>query len=708
MKKACILNFRYWVLGFAACWLWVAGAQADTVYLKGGAIQKGLVVDEYADRFIFSTPDGEEQLSRTSIDEIFFDEPYRNYVYLGKKAEGEGDFSRALQFYRLALEADPGFVPAQDAIQSIEEARWRYQRSWKYRELKEMLHQQLGMGLTSVAGTVVVSGRDLRAPAAGTLEQGDILISCWATPLTRAGLKRASLALVGLSNTAAKLTIERELRVKAAPIQELFAPVLVTMEYDGPTVKSFRKGGAFESAGLAAGDIIVKIDGRSTRYMTLAQVRQQLFSLGKDKILSVRKAVTLMRKKSEDLPLRTAVWAWHSKELLLNDVKRAEFFDFCSRKEIGIVFFQLQYQFLPDPHGGALVCRLLYPTRLKDFLRQAHARGLVIYALDGASSFCLEREHYRVLAQVASLLAFNREHESAERFDGVHYDNEPYTLPGFQFNQRQQIIDEFLALNRKIRQLITDSGALFEFGIDVPFWLDEFDGLDRKLVDICDNVGIMDYRNFSEGPDGIIEHALPILKYASQVNKKVFVGVETSRYPKQEVFFVSCLEKEAFNRLLTQEKNADVLQNFIFEGFGFRVHSARSKVYLGLVKPAGVDGVQFERALAHLGGRFGRIVKPADKAHADDLIFDMVSDAGENVEFRDVQCHESQGADGTACLLLSAREEILEKLTFAGMSEAALVAELALAKKAFAPYPAFAGFAIHHYKSYKEICERKQ
>ena len=696
-------NFKLYVLvlSFSLCTLRFP-AFADTIYLNSGVMQKGLVVEEYYDRFVFSTADGEKEIPKSDIDEIFFDEPYQNNLYMGKKFGDEGNFENALKFYKLALQSNPDFKTAQDAIKGLEDAKWRFKKSWRYRELKETLKAQLGISLKKVNEKILIGAN---AAVPDTLEAGDAIISCWAEPLTYAGLKNTSRILIGASNTILKLVIERDIKLKVRPGFKIFLPVAIGMELKGPVIGAVAEGSAFYNSGLRKGDLIVKINGESTRYMTLTKVRKKIFRAAKNKIITVRKEITLMRKRPEDNNTKNAMWAWHSKEILLSEGKKKELLDFCKDKNIKALFFQLQYQFLP--FKGQTVCKLLYEARLRAFLKEAHAQGVIVYALDGFPGFCLKDQHYLVFSQINAILDFNKIAQPQERFDGVHYDNEPYLLPGFNSVMRETIINQFLALNQECRQLINTSGLKLEFGVDIPFWFDELDSLDKKLIDICDDIGIMDYRNFASTPDGIIAHALDKLKYAAQVKKRVFVGIETSRYPDQEVYFVSVLNKDEFNKYFLKKETPDFARGEPFEGFSLRIYCYDNKIYIGLVRPAGAKEENFKKALLKLETIFERIAQPEKNEDAGKLIFDVIYALSQNPEFRDVKSQGYNSENNKPFLMFVAKEVILEKLTFADLSEKAINDTMAEAKKEFENYPSFAGFAIHHYKSYRELCEKK-
>ncbi len=140
-----------------------------------------------------------------------------------------------------------------------------------------------------------------------------------------------------------------------------------------------------------------------------------------------------------------------------------------------------------------------------------------------------------VLNLVDTIIRFNRSAPADQRFDGIHIDNEPYLLAGWDLPVvRAQILDEYLELNARAQRAVTAEGGL-EYGVDIPFWSmgdATFQGVRKPasfhILDLVDNVGIMDFRNVAVGNDGIIAHARALLTFGNSTKAKVFVGVETS------------------------------------------------------------------------------------------------------------------------------------------------------------------------------------
>src|SRR3989338_3099525 len=76
-------------------WVWMGGCllpslflcpilSADTIVMKNGKELKGLVVEQHADRVIFSTENGEVPIFLKGVKDIRYDEPAQNFMKIGK------------------------------------------------------------------------------------------------------------------------------------------------------------------------------------------------------------------------------------------------------------------------------------------------------------------------------------------------------------------------------------------------------------------------------------------------------------------------------------------------------------------------------------------------------------------------------------------------------------------------------------------------
>jgi hypothetical protein len=389
-----------------------------------------------------------------------------------------------------------------------------------------------------------------------------------------------------------------------------------------------------------------------------------------------------------------ALWVWDAGPLLEGGAARAEFLAFCRNRGITIVWIQ----------ANAERGRLDRADDWRRLLGDAHAHGLRVHALDGAPEYSRAANHAKVVDFAAAVLAFNSRSRDAERFDGIHLDNEPYLLPEWTDPAlREGLLAQFLALNARVAAMTRNAQGV-EFGIDVPFWwqardaetgeaigIVTFNGVRKAatyhLMDLVDNLGIMDYRNAAGGDDGIIAHATDLLVYADRSRARVFVGVETGLDPPRPYWFVAGVPTPAIRRELRG-------QDGLLAGRDLRLVTDGALVHVG-VASADRDA---ERRLASIASALGAPVMDGQGRRALESGARALAEAG---EWRAVAIDPIVDGPGRAFGGLRALWTMPPKLTFAGRSNEEMDRELVIAERSFGMFAGWAGMAIHHYGSYR-------
>lgn len=226
--------------------------------------------------------------------------------------------------------------------------------------------------------------------------------------------------------------------------------------------------------------------------------------------------------------LMAAMWVWNF-DAVTDEAAREELFQFAESKGIN-TFYLNTGSFTTATENSMLVEN---PEAYQVFNRIAHEKGIAVEALDGQSSWVRAENHAQPLKRIAEVVAFNESvTDEAEKFDGIHHDNEPHTLPEWEQN-KVALAADYLQLAKESRALVQGTGLTF--AVDIPFWYDSlpltYNGVtksfDRHIIDMVDYIGIMDYRDEAEGVDGIIYHGSAEVEYAARVGKEVVIGVET-------------------------------------------------------------------------------------------------------------------------------------------------------------------------------------
>jgi hypothetical protein len=360
-----------------------------------------------------------------------------------------------------------------------------------------------------------------------------------------------------------------------------------------------------------------------------------------------------------------AMWIWNTQSILADTRQQREMIAFAQRMRIKHLFLQLPNE--PSDIGSKGEIRLQEEI-WKPFLQSMNAAGIHAYALDGSKSYALSAWHERVLLTADNVVRYNASVEPDQRFRGIHYDIEPYLLEGYHGPRRSEILQSYLRLIEGISAKTRSSGLVL--GVDIPFWYDtldpftgrpvliEFGGhlkpVSQHLIDLVDQIAVMDYRTSSYGADGLIAHAQDELSYALEKGKRVFVGVETTELPDEEL-----LDFEGEPKLGLPQNAPD--------GYSVLVSPGPETATLWVISGSQWNAVR--RVLTQSGRDMRSILWWPIK------------------KITPVPSH---------------------RITFANLGIERLRRVTAEAEEEFRAYGSFAGFAIHDYIGYRRLLERSQ
>ena len=247
---------------------------------------------------------------------------------------------------------------------------------------------------------------------------------------------------------------------------------------------------------------------------------------------------------------RRATWLWETKRYLGHPQKQKELLSFLKKHRFDTLFIQLPHQ------AQKLLKKTMNKLSLKSWrllIAELHRQHIEVYALDGYKAYALPKWHPHVLQLAQQVIDYNKKVFPHERFDGLHFDIEPYLLSSLWNNRRQWLATQYLTILEKLTALAHKNRL--SFGADIPFWFDETDPytkggfsvtykgkrkkLNKHVIDIVDRIGIMDYRTAIYGADGIIAHGVGELQYASHQKKEILIGLETLPLPSEYLLHFS-------------------------------------------------------------------------------------------------------------------------------------------------------------------------
>jgi hypothetical protein len=419
---------------------------------------------------------------------------------------------------------------------------------------------------------------------------------------------------------------------------------------------------------------------------------------------------------------RRAIWVWNTKTLFDpgQPDEASRFFTFCSDHRIREIYLALEFN--RGTVEGTPQYELRSPERYREFLTRARQAGLRVEGLAGTPEWAVRENHADALAAVDATLGFNRASPAAARFDGIHFDVEPYVLLGYSDPEyRTQILAEFLEMVSQCATRVRIEPNM-RFSCDVPAWFYPGGGLERErlmamfngeektvgehLTDLLETVTIMDYTNQADGAGGIIARGLPTLSYAAERGKKIVVGLETFSEGDSTVWFVCGLPAEEFRGWLG---TSGLRSRLFFEDFRMSAFSDDVNIHIGLSAPREMTAERraaFEGALASLAQQMGaasdreRYPVPAmlDAASAA-LSQDPDWKGFETFDITDPQTQLPIKG-------FRAIHRMSPRITFHGLGREVFEEESRSAVEWLSTQPSFAGLAIHFYDSFRELMER--
>ncbi len=300
-------------------------ACADTVVMKDGSEQKGLVVERHADRIILSTEKGEVPVLLSDTQDIRYDDPEQNFMQIGRAYEAENKFGEALAYYEKASEVNPNFEEARKAASAMKSRFWAAATEGPKSEMEkqQLIYDSWGQGvkpeslekksilkdaktLTQNLGLVLrkegdwVAAEEVHSKkdaAAGGMQRGDRFVSIDGESLRYLSPEVVAKKMVTPLYSSFVLEYERDCPIAPASPGKMNLGLKLKLESNGIVVEKVIEGSLASDAGIKEGDLLSKVEGQSTRYMPINKVADALADR-KDKeiVISVRRSVMLMRR----------------------------------------------------------------------------------------------------------------------------------------------------------------------------------------------------------------------------------------------------------------------------------------------------------------------------------------------------------------------------------------------------------------------------
>ncbi|MEX2115257.1 MAG: hypothetical protein WEB37_00100 [Bacteroidota bacterium] len=244
-----------------------------------------------------------------------------------------------------------------------------------------------------------------------------------------------------------------------------------------------------------------------------------------------------------------AIWVWNTRDLVRDQRALEGLLSFLRDQSINHVFLAIPYD---SDHPEARKGVPINHDEMARVVRSLNASGVKVHALAGDKDFVKPEHRPFVRTTMQNIIRYQQTIGSAAQFYGIHLDIEPYLLPGFSSARQSWHLQNLLEVFAECASLARS--ARMVIGADIPAWLDAPNELTHRqmeilwnggskpvyqhIMDLMDFVALMDYRTRAWGEGGFISQAANELRYAAEIRKNIFVGLETVPLPDEKLFVI--------------------------------------------------------------------------------------------------------------------------------------------------------------------------
>lgn len=269
------------VIIFSACSVF-----GDTVYFNNHKLE-GRIVEETPAHVVIETPIGKATITKDRITKIERLSQEENFLEMGDDCFKQKRYDAAIDYYNKALEVNPEYEKAKEALAKAKEIKeeiaqrrkLELERLRKEREKKkEKLEKKIGMVVDEINGKFEVVNVVKGSPSDhAQIKLHDRLITIGGSSTKGMTLEEVWEKLSGKKPIS--LTIEREaevLRKRVEYRKRSFVGIGIFLDTDnkGLFVSSVIEGESADKAGLAGGDRIISINGKSTKDLGLDEAAE--------------------------------------------------------------------------------------------------------------------------------------------------------------------------------------------------------------------------------------------------------------------------------------------------------------------------------------------------------------------------------------------------------------------------------------------------
>ncbi|WP_236291753.1 copper amine oxidase N-terminal domain-containing protein [Paenibacillus allorhizoplanae] len=315
--------------------------------------------------------------------------------------------------------------------------------------------------------------------------------------------------------------IDEQTSSTMVPVREIAEKLGAKVEWN-PSLEQVTFRSKHATALLTIGQKIISVDGKQVEVdapavlkndRTMVPLRAVSESLGADVDWVGERNLVLITSADK---AQRSTWIWDSK---LIETDGDSILAFAAKQKLTAIY--LRYE-------------KTYPAQdvYRNFIRRANEQGIKVEALAGQSDWIYEDKHIYIKQWIAAVTQYNASVGAIERFQGFHFDIEPYTLGLWKTNQTW-VLERWMATIRFIESEVTNTDRSMTMAFDIPFWINTLTvpgssySFSAWLLEKADSVVIMAYRNKALGSNGIIAVAKSIILEAATLKKQAVIAVDT-------------------------------------------------------------------------------------------------------------------------------------------------------------------------------------
>ncbi|HEV2021708.1 MAG TPA: hypothetical protein VGQ94_04205 [Terriglobales bacterium] len=207
-----------------------------------------------------------------------------------------------------------------------------------------------------------------------------------------------------------------------------------------------------------------------------------------------------------------ALWVW--KPALFEDPGELEaLLAFTAKKRTSTIFFSAATQRLQ--HEPELYRRLI---------RRAHAQGITVQALNGEPDWLFPDRRSGAVAFLEAVRHYDGESRPTERFDAIHLDVEPQSLPEWKAVRHEDLAARYLAFVDWIRDQARP--LALPLVVDVPVSFNRITAGPRSMseavLDRADQIVVMTYKDTAQK---VVDANRAKMESADAAGKKLWIGI---------------------------------------------------------------------------------------------------------------------------------------------------------------------------------------